>query len=616
MSGLPAGYKVDSLPPGYKVDSVPSAPSFLDTLKHGAQAAGSAIDTGYRNLGAARTAAARDPVHALSSVLGAQASAIAPAVKPVREWLNAHNVDPTTGKVVPLSPVGKFLEDTAFDPLTYEGGLIGRGVGAVAKPAVGAIARAVKPVGDYARDVGALLKDPALAPAVSKVGHAAATITRPLRFGVNTGKELLFINPLPHGVGNMATLSALRSGAPTALKGLWYGARGAPQASSDALQRIGAGAWTPEMMKGDQSEGLISKLGRLPVPAVARAGAGAAAGGGIAGGTSPSTDTPQQRAARIAEGTILGAITGAAPEALEGSNKLMTRLETGQRAAMLEKIAPELTKPATRTAPVAAKAATKLRLKPSDFDVSPTGAITLKPRVNPDTLRGRGMNTPLQRQPAPRIRPSQPLIREPSAAESAAAGHINATFGGGAKGPVAKLASALGGPFAQWQAEVVPRNVGRALSRTPAGVEAFARGQDEANQGPLRDQPYKLQVGGPVGAFAELLFNTPKYASRLGGPLTSGDPNAVTNPSSLSLGDHLRGTAYDATPGREVVGPFFGDTMFPEKAPAGPSAALQATLGWHFANKTPKADAVLDLMKTTGLDAYQAGKLYDRYRPK
>jgi hypothetical protein len=73
------------------------------------------------------------------------------------------------------------------------------------------------------------------------------------------------------------------------------------------------------------------------------------------------------------------------------------------------------TKKPPAPAPPPAAAPTKLRLRPSDFDVSPTGEIKLKPRPNPDELRGRQMNTPIQRQPAPRIRPTPDLIREPSA---------------------------------------------------------------------------------------------------------------------------------------------------------------------------------------------------------
>jgi len=100
------------------------------------------------------------------------------------------------------------------------------------------------------------------------------------------------------------------------------------------------------------------------------------------------------------------------------------------------------------------------------------------------------------------------------------------------------------------------------------------------------------------------------------GPLGNVDPSSATKPNSFSLGDALKGAAYQGVPGRSVVGPAFGDTMYPTKAPAGPSAALNDLLGWHFANKTPKQDAILSIMRATGMDNYQATKLYERYRPR
>jgi hypothetical protein len=194
------------------------------------------------------------------------------------------------------------------------------------------------------------------------------------------------------------------------------------------------------------------------------------------------------------------------------------------------------------------------------------------------------------------------------------AAQINAAFGGGPKGPIARVASSLGGPFAQWQAEVVPKAVGSALHKAPARVEAFARGQDITNRDVLKDQPYKLQTGGPVGGFSEMVFNTPKYASRLLGPLGGIDPNEATNPKTFSAEDKLKNFAYDATPGRGVIGPFFGDTMFPSKAPAIPSAALATALGWHFSNKTPKQDAILNIMRSTGMDQTAAARVYEQYK--
>jgi hypothetical protein len=191
---------------------------------------------------------------------------------------------------------------------------------------------------------------------------------------------------------------------------------------------------------------------------------------------------------------------------------------------------------------------------------------------------------------------------------------INKAFGGGPKGPAATIASALGGPFAQWQLEVVPEAVGSALKKAPARVEAVARGQDVINRQVLNKQPYKLQVGGPVGGAAEMVFNPKKYASRLIGPLGNMDPNEATSPDSFSPQDQLKAALYNAVPGRQVVGPFFGDTMYPSKAPTIPNAALATALGWHFSNKTPAKDAILQIMRTTGLDQQKATKLYYRMR--
>ena len=130
----------------------------------------------------------------------------------------------------------------------------------------------------------------------------------------------------------------------------------------------------------------------------------------------------------------------------------------------------------------------------------------------------------------------------------------------------------------------------------------------------LNDQPYKLQIGGPVGDMAELLTNPVKYLSRIGGPLTQQDPNALTKPNTFSIGDALANAAYNATPGRSVIGPAFGDTMYPSRAPAAANAALGATLGWHFSNKTPATDAILRIMQSGPYTQQQAARIYERYK--
>ena len=525
--------------------------------------------------------------------------------------------------------VENFGLQTASDPVTHGGGAAMKNLVVPAlKAGAGAVARGVAPVGKYAAEVQGVLRDPHIAPAVAKVAHAVSTMTAPLRFGVNTGKELLFLNPLPHGLGDMSTLNYLRNGLGTAAKGLRYGVTGAPAKTAAELEGMGAGAWTPELMTGAHSQGLISKLGRIPVPAAVRAAGGGAAGGAIGSQTAPSNATEPQRLARTAEGTLLGALTGVAPEALNASNRLMTRLETGHRAAMLE----DLPKPPS-VAPPKPRGNVPAGVDPETGEYTPG-------QHGPATMRDVGTRPAAK----PQVRPVQhwplqhgkitveqanafyaDLAKKKAAAEAAAeaarkadprAAEINSALGGAAKSGFAKVATAFGGPFAGWQFDTVPRAVGSALVKHPARVEAVARAQDITNRDVLAGKPYKAQVGGPIGGFAEMMFNTPKYASRLFGPLGQSDPNAATSPKSLSLEDAVKGAAYQGVPGRSIVGPMFGDTMYPSKAPAGPSAALSDLLGWHFANKTPKQDAILSIMKATGMDAYQAGKMYDRYKPR
>jgi hypothetical protein len=221
-----------------------------------------------------------------------------------------------------------------------------------------------------------------------------------------------------------------------------------------------------------------------------------------------------------------------------------------------------------------------------------------------ETASGRIQTWPT----APRAKLREPAPPDPRAAL------INATFGGGEKSPLAKIATAAGGPFAQWLTDIVPRNVGSAIVKHPDRVAAATRVQNIANRDVLNDQPYKLQEGGPIGDFGQLVTDPQKYASRIGGPITQQDSNAATHPTSFSLGDALKGLAYNAVPGRSVIGPFFGDTMYPNKAPAVPSASLEAGLGWHFSNKTPATDAILRIMQQTGLNKDQAARLYEQFK--
>jgi hypothetical protein len=610
----------------------------------------------YRTEEAARTSAARDPVGAINAVLGAPQRFVAGTGaedtkhKVPQGWGTGtypnygaqvlgelgggvygalHPNDPSVETLAEqaygvqnLKTPGTKLSDrvrnagvdmgfqTATDPLTYVGAPLMKGALGLGKLGVGAAARGVAPLGKYVAEAKAALADPALAPAISKVAHGVQTLTAPLRGGVNATKDLLFLNPLVHGVGNMATNNWLTSGAPTAAKGLWYGVRGAPKASVQTLKDIGAAAYTPELL-GEPSPwgpvGWMSALGKKGVPAVARAGAGAAAGGGIANATAPSADTPQQRAQRDLEGALLGGLTGASPEVLNASNKLMSRLETGQRAAMLE----GLPKPVAAAGKAVAK--TPKNLAKTFTKLVQAGKVpeAAQERILAHLAQNQTMTNPELNAYLGKELGDLGFLPKPLDSRAAA---LNTTFGGGPKGPVAKVASALGGPFAQWQADVVPRVVGGAVKNAPQRVEAVARGQDITNRDVLGKSPYKLQVGGPIGSAAELAFNTPKYAARLLGPLGGIDSNATANPKTFSLGDKASDALYEGTPGRSAVGPFFGDTMYKSKAPAIPSASLSALLGWHFANKTPRQDAILSIMKASGLDATQAANVYDRYK--
>lgn len=598
-----------------------------------AKKAGEALGGGYRNLKAAQTSAARDPVGALGNVLGAAEGGIAGGVMaPIME----HNIgafgrgvvggvtDPKQrdkyntafgdlmfkgarpqGDGMPAR-VGRGAEDLALqtmvDPVTHGGAAAMGGLVKGGKAVGEAAAKGLKPLGNYVTELKEAVNDPRLAPAIAKVAHVAGKATSPLRGIVDAGKDLLFMNPFPHGIGNMTFNNFLKNGPGTAAKGLRYGVTGAPEKTVADLERMKAGAYTPELLDTPSPWGPVGwmdALGKKGVPAAVRGGAGATAGGAIANQTGKDTDTPLQRAQRIAEGSLLGGLTGASPEVLNASNKIMSRLETGHRAAMLEnmpKAAEEAVKKPHFTAADVAKAM-KRKTVP---DVHGPATINSNPFSISPHKTGRIMNWPVPTDAATKI--------DPRGAQ------INAVFGGGEKSPVAKIATSLGGPFAAWQADVVPRVVGGALKNAPARVESVARAQDITNRDVLKDQPYKLATGGPVGGFSEMLFNTPKYASKLLGPLGGVDPNESTNPKTFSAEDKLKDFAYDETPGREVVGPFFGDSKYKSKAPAIPSAALSTALGWNLKNKTPGTDAILQIMKSTGLNQQQAAHLYERYK--
>lgn len=630
-----AGDFIDAPAPSAKTGAFIDAPAPSKNLL---QKAGDVAGGAWRGVQAARTAAARDPVGALGNILGAPERAVAGAVMgPLTDlpptdndlghslaagakgaWKGVtnpsegnrynqafgemafHGIRPQ-GESMPAR-IGRGAEDFALqtiaDPVTHGGAQAAKAIGSLAGQAGKAIGD-IPAVGKYAADVKAAVNNPAFKPAVGLVSKTIKTATAPVRGLVNAGKDVLFLNPAPHGVGNMGTLNFLKNGLGTTAKGFKYGVTGTPKATKDTLERIGAGAFSPELMGEKASPwGPVGWAERLPGPTVAKAALGATAGGAVGNKTSPDTDTPQQRLMRTLEGAAIGGVVGGAPALRTGSNRMMERLETGHRGAMLEDL-PQVAEAAAKKPHFTAAEVSRMLKRKTPPEIHGPATMNTNAFAIPASKTGRIKNWPTAGFPEPKVDPRAALINE--------------AFGGGKKGPLATAASAIGGPFAQWQGEIVPRAVGGALAKHPARVEAIARAQDITNRDVLKDQPYKLQTGGPVGDMSELLFNTPKYAQRLAGPLAQIDPNSISKPDSLSLGDQLKGASYNTLPGRSVVGPFFGDTMYPSKAPAIPNAALGAVLGWHFANKAPKQDQVLEIMKTTGLDQYQASNLLKRY---
>jgi hypothetical protein len=231
--------------------------------------------------------------------------------------------------------IGRGVEDFALQTAIPGQALPFKALGGAAGPVLKGAAGAIKPVGDYVGRVSKVLGD-------SKVGQAAGTLAHalgevnPIPGMVNAGKDVLFLNPAPHGVGNMGILNFLKNGIGTTAKGFRYGVTGTPKATKAELERIGAGAWTPDLMGKSSPWGPVGWAERLPGPTVAKAALGATAGGFVGNQTAPADEAPQDRLNRVLEGALIGGTVGGAPALRTGSNKLMTRLETGHRGAMLE----------------------------------------------------------------------------------------------------------------------------------------------------------------------------------------------------------------------------------------------------------------------------------------
>ena len=223
--GIKIGSVVDA-PPGYN----PTSPTPPKPGKSLLQNIGDVASGAYRNINAARTAAARDPVGALGNVLGAPEGAVAGAamaplepkhrtddfgqfLKTIGHGIVGGATNPqernrynealgnlTFGGMRPQGEgmparIGRGVEDfgaqTLSDPITHGGGKIAEGLISAAKPVAGAVARGVKPVGDYATAVRSMLSDPKLAPAVGKTAHALSTLTAPLKLESATARSAL-----------------------------------------------------------------------------------------------------------------------------------------------------------------------------------------------------------------------------------------------------------------------------------------------------------------------------------------------------------------------------------------------------------------------------------------
>ena len=233
-----ARHFIDNGKAGRAGTPAPKTPPGKSLLQNIGDVAGGA----YRDINAARTSAARDPVGALGNVLGGPQRFIAGTMAEdtkhkVPQGLGTgtypnypaqvlgelgggvygafHPNDPSVENLAEQAygvnklktnktDLGSRLRNagvdmgfqTVTDPLTYVGGKLAEVGVHVAKPVLAAAVRGVGPLGKYVTEVRAALSDPALAPAIGKVTHAVRTATAPLRGGVNATKDLLFMNPL------------------------------------------------------------------------------------------------------------------------------------------------------------------------------------------------------------------------------------------------------------------------------------------------------------------------------------------------------------------------------------------------------------------------------------
>lgn len=448
-----------------------------------------------------------------------------------------------------------FISQSITDPLQSKKvrGAIGAAASVIPKAA-----KMVPGVEQYGKDLHNLVAGPvkkgadAILPTVKKV-------TRPLRAVVDAGKDAMFLNSAVHGVGNIGTLNFLgeHGGLRTAARGLKYGLLGTPEKLKKGLAKAGA---DQHFDMGDSSvAGPIGLLERIPGKPLVKAAIGGAGGATAGYNTGDPNQTQYDRVIRALEGAGIGAAAGGIKPLRDLSNRQMTSLERGQRAALFENL---------------------------DKKMPPQGPLKLKSAAR----LGKGGV-------APRTKEIGDVI--------------NRDLGGYHDENIpSMLADSLGGGFARWQLGTVPKTMARAVAKNPQRVESVARLQDVVNKDALKDQPYKLSVGGPVGSGARLAFNSPAYITGATGLLGQQAKDEITNPQSLNPKEQLKQfllTHY-------VPFGIGQGEVFKSKAPEAASMALENTLGWDLRNKAPSKEAILDIMTQTGLDQYKATQLYYRLR--
>lgn len=148
------------------------------------------------------------------------------------------------------------------------------------------------------------------------------------------------------------------------------------------------------------------------------------------------------------------------------------------------------------------------------------------------------------------------------------------------------LRNVLGAQFPQWHGYIVPTAVSRAILRHPERVEQLIRTQDTGNHDFLGNQPYSIEMGGPVSEFGSL-------TQAPGEALTGKQPNFFTSPSMIgpvaSEVSHMAGQSQSYNPPGVPVGgqqPPVGGTLLDQILPYFSAVAPQ--IGYNpYGSKAP-----------------------------